>query len=56
MIVRSGERGLGISALAERHDDDDDDDDDDIQLTRLEPKNIPNASLQRSKTLNVCLA
>ena len=27
MIGRSGERGLGISVLAARHDDDDDDDD-----------------------------
>ena len=32
MIERSGERGLGISVLAARHDDDDDDDDMKLQL------------------------
>ena len=30
MIGRSGERGLGMSVLAARHDDDDDDNDDDL--------------------------
>ena len=33
-IGRSGERGLGISVLAVRHDDDDDDEDD-IKMNRF---------------------